>query len=75
MDTNTPQPNGWQEWSRHVLAELVRLNNCLESIEKDMTDLKVNVGMLKVQSGLVGLIGGLIPSAIVLVWWIIENKH
>ena len=26
--------DGWNEWSRHVLAELRRLNDCIERLEK-----------------------------------------
>jgi len=26
--------NGWNEWSKHVLAELKRLNTCYETLEK-----------------------------------------
>lgn len=32
-----PETNGWNEWSRHVLAELERLNNELKS-EHDTID-------------------------------------
>lgn len=34
-----PSPNGWAEWSRHVLMELKRLN---ESIEKMMNKIIEN---------------------------------
>lgn len=27
--------NGWSEWQNHVLAELGRLNTCVEKIERD----------------------------------------
>ena len=26
--------SGWTEWSRHVLAELIRLNDCYENLDK-----------------------------------------
>jgi len=32
--------NGWNEWSRHVLKELERLNDNYEKIQSDVSDLK-----------------------------------
>ena len=32
--------NGWNEWSRHVLAELKRLNDNWERLHKDVTELR-----------------------------------
>ena len=29
--------NGWNEWSRHVLAEMKRLNDCIERIEQRLS--------------------------------------
>lgn len=35
--------NGWGEWSRHVLAELVRLNGNFEALSKAFTTFKMDV--------------------------------
>ena len=66
-------PNDWKEWSKFVLAELQRLSNQSEttntSIDKLVTKLgevRIEVGMLKVKSGIWGLCGGLIPVAILI---------
>jgi len=56
--------NGWREWSRHVLSELTRLNNCYEKLDKDIQELRVAVAMLKVKSGIWGAIGACIPVGI-----------
>lgn len=58
--------NGWNEWSRYVLKELERLNDCYESMRKDMTDMKTDLTMLKVKAGVWGLIAGAVPVAIAL---------
>ena len=29
-----PTGNGWSEWGKHVLAELIRLSNAYESLDK-----------------------------------------
>lgn len=36
--------NGWNEWSRHVLKELERLNDTLARLTNDLADLKGKVG-------------------------------
>ena len=63
-----PGENGWNEWSRHVLAELKRLSDgqdkYQEKTDAAFLDLKVEIAKLKVKSGLWGLAGGAIPVAV-----------
>lgn len=81
-DNHTPHQNGWNEWSRHVLAELQRLHGTIENLEDKIEILKddftknfndelrkiqVDIAMLQVKSGIWGLLGGLIPVLIYLV--------
>ncbi len=40
--------NGWQEWSRHVLAELNRLNDGQDRFQKELADLKVSIAKLEI---------------------------
>lgn len=76
-----PNDNGWNEWSRHVLAELERLNNCYESIKKDVSELrsenlsklKVEIAKLKVRAGVWGVMGGAIPILIALSLWVLTK--
>ena len=56
--------NGWQEYQRLVLHELASLRTDLASLSKAQGDIKVELGMLKVKSGLWGLLGGFVPVAI-----------
>ena len=55
-------PDGWQKWSKYVLKELTRLNDACEEFPKAMreltekvndeiTELKTEIAMLKVKSG------------------------
>jgi len=64
------KPNGWNEWSRHVLAELKRLNTCYETLDDKIDKLKEDVTVLKVKAWLFGVFGG---GAIMVVIEIIRN--
>jgi hypothetical protein len=65
----------WQQWSKFVLAEMKRLHEQIESLDRkidglkdeQISQLKVEIAMLKVKSGVWGLIGGLIPVAVILI--------
>ena len=63
-------PNGWQEWSKFVLKELTRLSDTYEDLSKkvneEVTQLKTEVAMLQVKSGIWGIIGGAIVIIVVL---------
>ena len=59
--------NGWSEWSRHVLSELERLNKCYESLDKKLNNVAIEIAMLKVKSGIWGLVAGAIPVAIMII--------
>jgi len=49
--------NGWNEWAKHVLAELVRLNECYTTITYAYQDLTTRLVRLEVKVALLG--GGL----------------
>jgi len=63
--------NGWKEWSKHVLAELERLNDNYSKLDSvfnsEFRKISVEIAMLKVKSGIWGLIGGTIPILITLI--------
>lgn len=62
----SPESNGWNEWSRHVLAELERLNDCYTQLNTSVGNIHIEIAMLKVKSGMWGAIGGMIPIVILL---------
>ena len=59
------KPGGsWTEWSRYILKELERLNETQTTIEKRLTQIEVDIGMLKVKAGIWGATAGAIPAVI-----------
>lgn len=66
--------NGWDEWGRHVLKELERLNECDTDQWKEINDNKVNIAMLKVKAGAWGFLAGAIPGVLALIWFIVKSK-
>jgi len=73
-----PDGNGWNEWKQHVLAVLDELKSSNESM-KDRIDsmhievldriaeINIEIAGLKVKSGVWGVIGGIIPVAILII--------
>lgn len=87
-DNHTPNQNGWNEWSRHVLAELQRLHGTIENLEdkievlkddftknfnEELRKVQVDIAMLQVKSGVWGLVGGLIPVLIYVVLEVLKK--
>lgn len=64
--------NGWNEWSKHVLLELERLNTCYSDISKEMNELKIEIASFKIEkkfyAGMWGLIGGIVPVLIMILY-------
>jgi len=56
--------NGWEQWGKHVLAELERNNTDHAYIKKQLLGIEKNLGELKVKAGLWGVFGGAIPVII-----------
>jgi hypothetical protein len=74
MAGNNPNQNqnGWNEWSRHVLKELERLNTNYENLQEEISLVKIEIAMLKVKAGVWGLVAGAIPVAIGIVLQILK---
>ena len=70
----TNPSNGWNEWSKHVLAELRRLNTCMEKIETEMSNLRSDIAVLKVKAGLWGAAAGAAPTAIAVLWYLVSQS-
>ena len=70
--------NSWAAWHHHVLKELERTSECLAGIKRDIADLKEStareIAVLKVKSGVWGVIGGAVPILILLGLWVIKSK-
>ena len=63
-----PKFGSWDEWGRHVLAELQRANNSIEVMEGELSNFKKETSLeilqLKMKAGIYGLLAGGIPIAI-----------
>jgi len=60
--------NGWPEYSKHVMAELERLQKGQERIREEMVRVRECVATLKVKASLWGGLAGIIPVALLLIW-------
>jgi hypothetical protein len=69
--------DGWNEWGKHVLTELQRLNTNIEGMEtrhsvhredvaKELGGLKSEIAVLQVKAGLWGVFGGALPVVVLL---------
>jgi len=58
-------PNGWREWSKHVLKELERGSHSQEVIEARLQTIETDLAVLRVEfrikSGVWGLVESLRP--------------
>jgi len=65
----------WAEWSKYVLMELKRCNQQIGDLEtkidklnnEQLSQLKIEIAMLKVKASVWGLMGGAIPVIILLI--------
>ena len=47
------EQNGWNEWSKHVLKELERLNNNYESIQENVREINAKISTFNTEVNLV----------------------
>ena len=84
MDPETTS-NGWNEWSKHVLLELNRLNGLYsqltvalqernDAMNKEIQDIRVELATLKVRASIWGALAGLIPALVVIAPFLIGNN-
>lgn len=65
--------NGWGEWSKHVLKELERLNDCYGGLQKEVQKVRIEIAMLKVKSGIWGGLAGLIPVVLFIAYQLMKG--
>lgn len=61
-----PRAGDWVEYQRLVLAELERHSLSLTDIAKDVSNVKTEIALLKLKSGLWGAVAGMIPVLVVI---------
>lgn len=65
--------NGWEEWGRHVLVELRRLNECVKELDRKQDKIREEIAELRIKAGMLGLIAGAIPVAILILLRLFSN--
>ena len=68
---NPEKENGWDEWSKHVLAELERQNRNIEKLFGITSQCRIEIAKLQVKSSIWGGLSGLIAALTV----ILLNKY
>jgi len=58
--------NGWAEWSKYVLKELDRLNECYKDLDKKMDGLHDQINMLQIKVAGIAAGASLITSIVVM---------
>ena len=66
--------NNWSEYQKLVLAELERHGSLISEVDQKITDLRVEIAMLKVKSGVWGAAAGLISVMVFLLYQLL-SKH
>jgi len=67
--------SGWKEWSKYVLKELERLNECYEKLDKKIDKITIDVSTLKTKAAVIGAVsGGLLSAIVAVIVWLITNK-
>jgi len=76
--------DGWDQYAKHVLAELQRLSTSYEAnaealndtkmeFIKEMQAVRVEIAMLKIKAGVWGLVAGAIPPVGVMLLWVLRT--
>ena len=67
--------SGWKEWSKYVLKELERLNDCYEKLNEKIDGITKDTTVLKTKALFMGAISGGVLSVIVAIAiWLITKK-
>ena len=56
------EPNGWNEWGKHVLAELERLNAELAALRRDFNQLQHKFVAAEVKLAMIGGVAGMVMA-------------
>ena len=77
------QENDWSSWGRaavlemvanmkHILSELERQNKQLEALAEKISQIRTDITMLKVKSGMWGAAAGAIPALGAFIYWLVK---
>lgn len=63
----------WSQWSKHVLAELERLDAKQEKILMEVQKTNIDIARLQMKAGIWGALAGTIPAIIAVVLMILKQ--
>ena len=66
--------NNWSEYQKLVLAELERHGSLISEVDQKITDLRVEIAMLKVKSGVWGAAAGLVSVMLFLLYQLLSKN-
>ncbi len=66
-------PNGWSEYEKLVLSKLDDHQEWLVDIQKNVSRMKTEIALLKLQSGMWGALAGAIPAVGILAFLAIKG--
>ena len=66
--------NGWNEWSKHVLAELGRLNDKSDQLSRELQDVQIKLATLRERASIWGAVSGAIVLAVGMVIQFIKGQ-
>jgi len=64
VETMVIAKNGWNEWSKHVLMELERLNKCYDRLDEKIDKVNIDIVKLRTKASVWGAIGGALGGII-----------
>ena len=67
-----PKGNGWEKLGYHVLEKLVANDDSHKEIMSELKIIAVDIAQLKIKSGVWGAVAGLIPTAIVIMYFLLK---
>lgn len=73
VSTPPNEDDGWNEWRQYVLLTLKSLVKDIAEMKSMLSNYHTEVAVLKVRAGIWGAIAGLVPSTIVLVYWLMTK--
>ena len=75
MSPPKKEGNNWSEYQKLVLAELERHGSLISEIDEKIGNLRVEIAMLKVKSGIWGAAAGLVSVMVFLLYQLLSKSE